>query len=285
MNKLCIAVSKIKNDDKIEYNKDLGAEKTYKVYNAMSEIVIHSAETFIQEDFETVIFKDDVDSYQQIFHNNFQHVYDEWNKDGPNNILFLDCDTLVINPVEVFGKFEHFQMFNYTDPKTLSGDDVNNKYGLKHEHYFNAGCRYYPDSMSEDVWDLGWKYANDWDYNIWGTEQIIFNEMMYSQNPDVNAWLRPEMNFQAMNVPFNNIDDNRLHDYLPDWNGISMNEANICHLHGTRGAGNTLLLQWELWKRVSGEEFEFSDFVIQTDDSGNAIGLALKEELELPEEK
>ena len=175
MNKLCIAVSKIKNDDKIEYNKDLGAEKTYKVYNAMSEIVIHSAETFIQEDFETVIFKDDVDSYQQIFHNNFQHVYDEWNKDGPNNILFLDCDTLVINPVEVFGKFEHFQMFNYTDPKTLSGDDVNNKYGLKHEHYFNAGCRYYPDSMSEDVWDLGWKYANDWDYNIWGTEQIIFN--------------------------------------------------------------------------------------------------------------
>lgn len=285
MNKLCIAVSKIKNDDKIEYNKDLGAEKTYKVYNAMSEIVIHSAETFIQEDFETVIFKDDVDSYQQIFHNNFQHVYDEWNKDGPNNILFLDCDTLVINPVEVFGKFEHFQMFNYTDPKTLSGDDVNNKYGLKHEHYFNAGCRYYPDSMSEDVWDLGWKYANDWDYNIWGTEQIIFNEMMYSQNPDVNAWLRPEMNFQAMNVPFNNIDDNRLHDYLTDWNGISMNEANICHLHGTRGAGNTLLLQWELWKRVSGEEFEFSDFVIQTDDSGNAIGLALKEELELPEEK
>ena len=285
MNKLCIAVSKIKNDDKIEYNKDLGAEKTYKVYNAMSEIVIHSAETFIQEDFETVIFKDDVDSYQQIFHNNFQHVYDEWNKDGPNNILFLDCDTLVINPVEVFGKFEHFQMFNYTDPKTLSGDDVNNKYGLKHEHYFNAGCRYYPDSMSEDVWDLGWKYANDWDYNIWGTEQIIFNEMMYSQNPDVNAWLRPEMNFQAMNVPFNNIDDNRLHDYLTDWTGISMNEANICHLHGTRGAGNTLLLQWELWKRVSGEEFEFSDFVIQTDDSGNAIGLALKEELELPEEK
>ena len=285
MNKLCIAVSKIKNDDKIEYNKDLGAEKTYKVYNAMSEIVIHSAETFIQEDFETVIFKDDVDSYQQIFHNNFQHVYDEWNKDGPNNILFLDCDTLVINPVEVFGKFEHFQMFNYTDPKTLSGDDVNNKYGLKHEHYFNAGCRYYPDSMSEDVWDLGWKYANDWDYNIWGTEQIIFNEMMYSQNPDVNAWLRPEMNFQAMNVPFNNIDDNRLHDYLTDWNGISMNEANICHLHGTRGAGNTLLLQWELWKRVSGEEFEFSDFVIQTDDSGNAIGLALKEELELPEGK
>jgi len=282
MNKLCIAVSKIKNNNKIEYNKDLGAEKTYKVYNAMSEIVIHSAETFIQEDFETVVFKDEVDSYQQIFHKNFQHVYDEWNKDGPNNILFLDCDTLVINPVEVFGQFKHFQMFNYTDPKTLSGDDANNKYGLNHEHYFNAGCRYYPDSMSQDVWDLGWKYAKDWDYNIWGTEQIIFNEMMYSQDKDVATWLKPEMNFQAMNVPFHDVDNPNLHKYLSEWNGISMNDANICHLHGTRGAGNTLLLQWELWKRVSGEEFDFSEFVVQTDDSGNAIGLALKEELELP---
>ena len=66
----------------------------------MAEIVQHSAETFIQEDFETVIFQDEVDSYQQIFHNNFQHVYDEWQKEEPNNVLFLDCDTLVINPVE-----------------------------------------------------------------------------------------------------------------------------------------------------------------------------------------
>ena len=285
MNKLCIAVSKIKNNDSIEYNKDLGAEKTYKVYNAMSEIVIHSAETFIQEDFEVVVFQDEVKNYQEIFHKNFQNVYSEWQKDGPNNILFLDCDTLVISPVEVFGQFDQFQLFNYTDPKTLSGDDANNKYGLKHEHYFNAGCRYYPDSMPQDLWDLGWKYAKDWDYNIWGTEQIIFNEMMYSQNPDVAHWLKPHMNFQAMNVPFHDIDNTRLHDYLTNWNGISMNDASICHLHGTRGAGNTLLLQWELWKRVSGEEFDFSEFIVQTDDSGNAIGLALKEELELPEAK
>jgi len=271
-----MAVSKIKADENLEYNKDIGAEKTHTLYKSMSEIVQHSAETFIQEDFETVVFKDEVENYQQIFHNNFQHVYDEWQKDGPHNILFLDCDTLVINPVEVFGQFDRFQMFNYTDPKTLSGADRDNKYGLMHEHYFNAGCRYYPDSMSQDVWDLGWKYASDWDYNIWGTEQIIFNEMMYSQDPDVKTWHRPEMNFQAMQVPFNDADNPNLHAHLENWNGIHFNDANIVHLHGTRGAGNTLLLQWELWRRITGEEFVFSELNVKQNPDGSAAGLEAK---------
>lgn len=273
-NILCMSVSKINTNDKLEYNKQLGAEKTYKIYQAMSEIVLHSAETFIQEDFEIVVFEDQVDSYQDIFHNNFQHVYDEFHtEDGPHNILFLDCDTLVVAPVEVFGKFDRFQMFNYTDPKKLTGSDANNKYGLKHEHYFNAGVRYYPSTMPKELWDLGWSYAKDWDYNIWGTEQIIFNEMMYSQDRNHETWLRPEMNFQAMNVPFNGIDNSSLLRHLNDWNGISMNDAKILHLHGTRGAVNTLLLQWELWRRVSGEEFTFSDIEVVKDANNNPVDI------------
>lgn len=274
-NILCMAVSEIKTDNNLEYNKEVGAEKTYKLYKAMAEIVQHSAETFIQEEFETVIFHDKVDSYQEIFHRNFQHVYDTW-KDGPHNILFLDCDTLVINPVEVFGKFNRFQLFNYTDPKTLEGEDAKNKYGITHQHYFNAGVRYYPSTMSKEIWDLGWKYANDWDYNIWGTEQIIFNEMMYSQDSDVKTWIRPDMNYQAMNVPYNNIDNSGLILYLNEWNNIDLNDANIVHLHGTRGAGNTLLLQWELWRRVSGEEFEFTEIQVSKDAEGNPNGISLK---------
>src|SRR6056300_73840 len=266
-NVLCLAVSKINDNSKLEYNQNLGAEKTFKIYNAMSEIVIHSAETFIQEDFDIVVFEDEVKNYQEIFHKNFQNVYDVWQEDGPNNILFLDCDTLVVSPVEVFGKFDRFQLFNYTDPKTLSGDDANNKYNLQHQHYFNAGCRYYPNTMSKDVWDLGWKYANDWDYNIWGTEQIIFNEMMYSQDKNYETWLTPEMNFQAMGISVSNIDDNFVQQQLTNWNGIPFNDAKIVHLHGTRGAENTLLLQWELWRRVSGEEYNFSEIDIVKDNN------------------
>jgi len=275
-NLLCMAVSKIATDDKLEYNKNLGADNTFKLYEAMSEIVQHSAETFIQEDFETVVFEDEVTSYQEIFHKNFENVYETWQEEGPNNILFLDCDTLVVAPVKVFGEFDRFQLFNYTDPKTLSGDDANNKYGLKHEHYLNAGCRYYPDTMTKEVWDLGWSYASDWDYDIWGTEQIIFNEMMYSQDRDYKTWLRPDMNYQAMNLPFNNIDNKQIFDYLNNWNGIDFNDAKILHLHGTRGAGNTVLLQWELWRRITGEEFEFTSLEVVKDENNNPVDIKFK---------
>jgi len=273
-NLVCMAVSKIKPEAKLEYNKDLGPEKTFKLYEAMSEIVQHSCETFIQEEFEFVIFDDEVDNYQQIFDKNFTNVYETWQEDGPNNILFLDTDTLVVKPVSIFGKLQHFQMFNYTDPKVLSGDDANNKYGLQHPHYFNAGVRYYPSGMSEEVWKLGWKYAKDWDYDIWGTEQIIFNEMMYSQDPDYMVWHKPDLNFQAMNVQYNDIDNSGLQNYLSNWNGIDMNDAKIMHLHGTRGAGNTVLLQWELWRRITGEEYEFSGIkILKNKETGMPEGI------------
>lgn len=267
-NILCLAVSKILDNDKLEYNQNIGTDNTYKIYQAMSEILIHSAETFIQEDFDIVVFEDQVENYQEIFHKNFQNVHDTWLDDGPNNILYLDCDTLVTAPAKVFGRFPSFQLFNYTDPKTLQGKDADNKYGLMHEHYFNAGVRYYPDTMPEDLWDLGWKYASDWDYNIWGTEQIIFNEMMYSQDPDYKTWLMPEMNYQAMNLSARSLDDGRLIRRLNDWNGCDINDAKIMHLHGTRGAGNTLGTQWEMWRRITGEEFEFSCLDVVLDNHG-----------------
>ena len=93
--------------------------------------------------------------------------------------------------------------------------------------------------------------------------------MMYSQDPDVNTWLNPAMNFQAMQVPYNDVDNPNLHAHLEKWNGIHMNDANVVHLHGTRGAANTLLLQWELWRRITGEEFEFSELSIAEDSAGN----------------
>ena len=146
----------------------------------MCEILCESVDTFLEGDWDFEIIENEVDSYQQVFDTNFKEVYEMWDG-GKNNVFFLDLDTIMLKPVNIFDQLEHFQMFNYTDPKTLSGQDAKNKYGLQHKHYLNAGVRYYPSKMSQDVWDLGWKYANDWDYNIWGTEQIIFNEMMYSE--------------------------------------------------------------------------------------------------------
>jgi hypothetical protein len=275
-NILALSVCKIRDNDKIEYNKNQSTQATFEIYNAMSEIVIHSAETFIQEDFDIVVFEDEVDSYQEIFHKNFQNVYDLWQDEGPNNIFYLDCDTLITKPLEIFGKPERFCMFNYTDPKTLSGADANNKYGIQHEHYFNAGVRYYPDTMPAELWDLGWSYAKDWDYNIWGTEQIIFNEMMFAQDRDYQTWLNPAMNYQAMGLTPQTLDDGARLNALNNWNGCEINDAKVMHLHGTRGAGNTLLTQWAIWKRLTGEEFEFTNLAVEQDQTATSLRLVPK---------
>lgn len=275
-NIVAMAICRIKEDKSLEYNKDLGASQTYDLYHAMHEMVMHSASEFIQEDFEFEIFEYEVNNYQEVFHKNFQLVYDLW-KEG-NNVLFLDTDTMLIRPVEVFGQFENFQMFNYTDPKFLQGKDAENKYGLQHPHYFNAGVRYYPKDMPQEVWDLGWKYAKDWDYNIWGTEQIIFNEMMFSINKDPEHWRKPDYGYQCMGMRFDAPEEPAHLRALNEWNQCNyQQDAKILHLHGTRGAKNTVLLQWELLRQWAGVEVEPTRVEIVKDQNGWPYDVVSKE--------
>jgi len=273
-NIVTMALCRIKNNDKLEYNTDQGVDNTFKLYSSMSEILCESVDTFLEGDWEFEIIENEVENYQQIFDTNFAEVYEMWDN-GKNNIFFLDLDTIMLKPVSVFDKLDKFQMFNYTDPKTLGGKDADNKYGLQHEHYFNAGVRYYPSSMSQDVWDIGWKYAKDWDYNIWGTEQIIFNEMMYSQNNDVNYWIDPTMNYQMMNCEPMAVSNGQYQQAIANWNSVDINEAKIMHLHGTRGADKTVMSQWQLWKEVTGDEFEFEHIDI-VQNNGMAVGVEYK---------
>ena len=273
-NIVSMALCRINNNDKLEYNQQAGADNTFKLYSSMSEILCESVDTFLEGDWDFEIIENDVDSYQAVFDTNFNEVYEMWDG-GKNNILFLDLDTIMLQPVNVFDNLDHFQMFNYTDPKTLGGKDADNKYGLQHQHYFNAGVRYYPSKMSQDVWDLGWKYASDWDYNIWGTEQIIFNEMMYSENKDVNNWLDPTMNFQMMNAVPQAVYHQQYIAEIEAWNGASIDDAKIMHLHGTRGADKTVMTQWQLWKQITGDEFEFEHINI-VQDNGMAVAVEYK---------
>ena len=273
-NIVSMALCRINNNDKLEYNQQAGADNTFKLYSSMSEILCESVDTFLEGDWDFEIIENDVDSYQEVFDTNFNEVYEMWDN-GKNNILFLDLDTIMLQPVNVFDNLDYFQMFNYTDPKTLGGKDADNKYGLQHQHYFNAGVRYYPSKMSQDVWDLGWKYASDWDYNIWGTEQIIFNEMMYSENKDVNNWLDPTMNFQMMNAVPQAVYHQQYIAEIEAWNGASIDDAKIMHLHGTRGADKTVMTQWQIWKQITGDEFEFEHINI-VQDNGMAVGVEYK---------
>ena len=125
-NIVAMALCRIKDTGKLEYNQDKGADKTFTLYSSMCDILCESADRFVKGDWEFEIIENEVENYQQIFDTNFGEVYEMWDG-GKNNILFLDLDTFIVNEVDVFDKLKNFQLFNYTDPKTLSGNDANNK--------------------------------------------------------------------------------------------------------------------------------------------------------------
>ena len=42
------------------------------------------------------------------------------------------------------------------------------------------------------------------------------------------------------------------------------------HLHGTRGADKTVMSQWQLWKEVTGDEYEFEHInIVQNENNSN----------------
>ena len=59
------------------------------------------------------------------------------------------------------------------------------------------------------------------------------------------------------------------------WNGANIDDAKVMQSHGTRGADKTVMTQWQLWKQVTGDEFEFEHINI-VQDKGIALGVEYK---------
>ena len=110
-------------------------------YSQINKISRDSAKKYLQGAWEEIVYTDPAPSRTAIFQRNWQRIHDLWHKE-PCNILYLDSDTIIIRPTEIFDRFAEFRVFNWTDPK----------FNEKFENLYNAGVRYYPATMSRDLW-------------------------------------------------------------------------------------------------------------------------------------
>lgn len=203
----------------------------YDWYMKMHDISLRSFEKHLQGDWEFVFFSKEVENILEVFKDHFFEIYDIW-KQGDTNILYCGPDNLVMKPTEFFGKYDDFMMFNYTDPK-ISNEP--NHYNIQHEHFFNADVRYYPSTMSQDIWDMGLKMAENWDFNSWNTEQFILNKMLWDQpNRTLANTLDPLMAYQGHELYLQDWEKRK--EYSNKWNGCEIKDAHIIHLHGSRNA-------------------------------------------------
>lgn len=192
-------------------------------YTMMHELSVKSFKKFLDGSWELKFFTGSVTNINQAFEKTFWSIYDLW-KQEPCNILYTDPDTIAIKLFNPWDQYRNFMMFNYTDPKKLLTQNV---YHKTYEHFFNAGVRYFPASMKEETWKCGIEIANNWNYDTYDTEQIVLNEMLWSQKMPIDQILDPSMAWQGllMDIQFNN-----------SWNNLSVEKAKILHFHSSRGS-------------------------------------------------
>jgi hypothetical protein len=209
----------------------------FEKYITMHQLSVGSYTKFLQGDWELKFFTGKVDNINQAFAKTFWTIYNLWHRE-PCNILYTDPDTLAVAPVNPWNQYQNFMMFNYTDPKKLSN---NNVYNRSFSNFFNAGVRYFASTMNPEIWKVGTAIANAWDYSTYDTEQIILNEMLWSQGLTVDTVLDPSMAWQWFlpSLEFNT-----------NWNNFPLQQAKILHFHSSRGSNSRIELMKNITEKI-----------------------------------
>ena len=212
----------------------------YKKYVECHDLSLDSFKRHLKGEWEYIYISGTFETIHRALYETFVKIYEVWSDHGPCNILYTDPDTMAIAPVEIWGRFDKFMMFNYSDPTCFY---TKNGYNEKFEHFFNAGVRYFPASMSQETWQVGLDMLANWDYQDYNTEQIILNKMLWSQGLKLHEALIPKLAYQGQWLPRDDVWRQDL------WNGCVINDSVILHLHSSRDIDQKLALM----KKIAGQ--------------------------------
>lgn len=219
-------------DDKSDTSDQLETD-----YARMEEILIESAQKHIKDLDEVKVFRGEADNIRDVFKKNFYEIYDLW-KEG-HNILYCDLDVVFVKGVDYFWEENNFKMFNFTDPMRT----VDEFYGLKFDRYFNCGIRYYPQNMSQDIWDIGLEMVENWNPDRWDSEQIIYNQMLWSQTVPFEQIYDPRLAYQFLYYnDQSHLDLANCMSVNKQFNMIDLPQAGAIHVHGSRLSTDRLRL-------------------------------------------
>lgn len=209
----------------------------YEIYGRMYAISRASFRHFLEGDWEELRWEEEIESIAYAMKLNWNNCYNLWHKE-PCNILAAGPDVMMVKPTKLFGEFDKFTMFNWTDPKSYTEP---NPWNIQLPNYFNGDFKYYPSTMSEEVWALGKSMTTGWDDEsntpaAWNNEQLIENVMFWSQGQTFEEAHKPELFYQAFMI---NENPQSL-AYANQWNNSDFNNAHVLHFAGTRGAAARL---------------------------------------------
>jgi hypothetical protein len=207
--------------------KDEGDQ--YELYKEMYKLSRASLRHFLEDDWEEICFEGEIDHVGLAAKKTCNFIR-QMAKSEPCNMLVLGPDCQMVQKTRIFGEFNEFRMFNWTDPKTNSGDNI---WGIKLENYFNGDMLYFPHNMKPELWKMYDDMFDSWEVDNsvknWGNDQIIHNTLFWSQNLTWEDAHRPELFYQAQWIP----------SWAPievqdEWNNCRSTDAHIIHWHASR---------------------------------------------------
>lgn len=195
----------------------------YPYYEKMAQLSEASFFHYLQGDWEYIKLESDATDVNHVFRQQFSAIYDIWASE-PCNIYYCGSDVQVIKPVEVFGRYKHFLLFNYTDPRSLD----------EYQHFLNADIRYYPAEMDREMFEQALKDVAE--ATEWNNDQKLYNRMVWSQGLTPEQVIDPTMAYQGPWLP----GPEAARDFTDAWNGCRLDDAKIIHWHGSRNADGKL---------------------------------------------
>jgi hypothetical protein len=209
------------------------ALREHNKYDDMYRLSRASARQFLQGNWEEIKFSAPVLDARLYQIAQWYVIKELWFRE-PCNILAMGADTLFMKPTEVFGRYPHMMMFNYTDPRQHA----------EFPHYFNDDIRYYPADMDPNVWNIGERAMQGWfDHTErgWAWGQLIHNYQFWSQGLAVDQVLDPTMAWQAFALS---------QDLGEQWNNCAIKDAKILHFHGSRGSDQRVAVMTDLCRQL-----------------------------------
>ena len=207
----------------------------YEIYRQMCLHSLASARHFLEGDWEYILWDQEIDHINDAMPLNNQLTYELWHKE-PCNILWVGPDVQFVKPTKIFGEFNNFRLFNWTDPKSWYEA---NQYNAKFDNLFNNDLNYHPHTMDPKLWEIERQMHNEWNktdgMDSYNNQQIIHNTMFWSQNLDWDDAHRPELFYQAQWLPSWTTVETQ-----DQWNGCKYEDAQVVHWHSSRHAPTKL---------------------------------------------
>lgn len=221
-----------------------GEGDIHEQYLRMYKISLASYRHFLAGEWEPILWTGELEHSCKIAQANWPLQRDLWHSE-PCNIIYHGPDTLMVKPTEIFDKYSGFELFNYTDPKSLT---IDNPYGWYIPHYLNDDLRYMPHSMDPKLWEMGQEWAEHWNTDNtelgWNYGQVLHNIMYWEQGRTLDETLRPQMFYQGFGLP-GTADQVAA---LNHWNNCQLADAHVIHFAGSRGARAKADLMYKIAK-------------------------------------